>query len=230
MCHVRRRFQRLAHFDNDALPEARSPRLRTPPIHSFSGRLIVLYFSNTNATGVVVAVKPHLELRRKYTKFGGRCQFRSLAMLMYPVRRCFWMMQDQNTRGTSFTLAPAFPAARLSEPGCVWDPSVSRSPDTQERTRTHPGRHTAPVTVTFACSNADIINAPPKRRLKSMAPILKHVTNNTRELPNITCWGWRGELQRDKRIVGSLGNSFPSKEDTIPASERDGVSTQHFLA
>ena len=97
VCHVRRRFQRLAHFDNDALPEARSPRLRTPPIHSFSGRLIVLYFSNTNATGVVVAVKPHLELRRKYTKFGGRCQFRSLAMLMYPVRRWVWMMLDQNT-------------------------------------------------------------------------------------------------------------------------------------
>ena len=125
MCHVRRRFHRLAHFDNDAFPEARSPRLRTPPIHSFSGRLIVLYFSNTNATGVVVAVKSHLELHRKYTKFGGRCQFRSLAMLMY-LRRWFWMMQDQNTRGTSFTLVPAFAGARLPEPGCVWDPSVSR--------------------------------------------------------------------------------------------------------
>ena len=53
-------------------------------------------------------------------------------------------------------------------------------------------------------------------------------TDETRsELPNITCWGWRGELQRDKRIVGSLGNSFPSKEYTVPASERDGVSAQH---
>ena len=60
VCHVRRRFHRLAHFDNDALPEARTPRLRTPPIHSLRGPLIVLYFSNTNATGVVFALKSHL--------------------------------------------------------------------------------------------------------------------------------------------------------------------------
>ena len=44
-------------------------------------------------------------------------------------------------------IASVFPAAKWSEPGRVWDPSMSRSPRKRERTRNHPGRHTLPVTA-----------------------------------------------------------------------------------
>ena len=84
-------------------------------------------------------------------------------------------------------------------------------------------------------------HAPPRSRLKGVVPIVKHVATYTRsnnigpnksisKLLNITCWGWRGELHRDKRMVGSLGNFLPRKKYIIPANERDGVSTQHSLA
>lgn len=64
VCRESSRLQRLAHFDNDALVAARLPRSRTPPMQSSSCGLIVLYFSNTNTTRVVVAVKSHLNINR----------------------------------------------------------------------------------------------------------------------------------------------------------------------
>ena len=44
-------------------------------------------------------------------------------------------------------IASVFPATKCSEPGRVWDPSISRSPRKRERTRKHPVRHTPDDTI-----------------------------------------------------------------------------------
>ena len=68
---VRSRLRRVAHFDYDALLAARLTSLRTPPKQQSSGSLMAVYVPNTNTTGMIVAVEPHLEFHRKIDQVWG---------------------------------------------------------------------------------------------------------------------------------------------------------------